>query len=476
MAGVSVSVVNLMIAMMKDPLPYWAMYCSRYGTDDPFSSSLSASSAVSSWIQNNDDDYLVANHSDDDTDDSMATANNVRYRLLKGHESFVMDMKYQEEEQQPLQVEDIGSSCQPYTSIDYAIFVYFIMGILVLVLCLIGFVHVQSLMRKQQNQEYYDVQKDNDCDKPDECDIVHVSNLLTRPTNTALAAYEVVVTPTCDDDDDKIRNQQHYTASEQLQRNLLRSQEYESIDTNDDIDVRRIIAPDPLIDVESDDANDIIHSSSSASFRSVLGYIYGPTFSILITFCITLGLFPSWTSEIRSIYQCTSLNGTGNSSIVSRYANDLYVPWTFVLFNLGDLLGRMLSTTSWFTLQPSSSSSNLSMKLIFYSLARLIFFPLLLICPTTTSTERTYGFGFTVHSDLYSFVVQFLFAMSNGFLIASSFAHAPNLLQQPSISKYSSDNEIRGQERMSEILSLAVNIGLFSGSIVSVLVMKLTNH
>jgi hypothetical protein len=121
-----------------------------------------------------------------------------------------------------------------------------------------------------------------------------------------------------------------------------------------------------------------------------------------------------------------------------------------------------MSTTLRFGMT-ATTPSVVSNQLLIYAGLRLIFFPLLLLCPTSTNTS----FGLTVHSDAYSLVVQLLFAISNGYVIATSFTQAPQLLQ------HVDGHQPQQQERMSEILSCAVNFGLFAGSLLSLLVSQL---
>jgi hypothetical protein len=216
----------------------------------------------------------------------------------------------------------------------------------------------------------------------------------------------------------------------------------------------------------------VFTTTSPSSFVHVIQCIYGPTGGIFLTFCITLGLFPSWTTELHSIYEChNDDNSTNSYSLLTRYANDLYIPLTFVLFNVGDLFGRIIATTSRFQMTAGatrSSASTVSQKILYLAGLRLVFFPLLLICPTTMDSVV---FGLTIHSDFYSFMIQLLFAMTNGYIIATSFAQAPKLLL---LVQHDVEGQQQQQERMSEILSCAVNFGLFSGSILSLLVTHVT--
>jgi Nucleoside transporter len=161
--------------------------------------------------------------------------------------------------------------------------------------------------------------------------------------------------------------------------------------------------------------------------------IRGPAICIFMTLFVTLSLFPGWTSELQSIHQCRS---------ALRVANDLYVPYGFVLFNVGDLTGRLLSAHF-------SLDERLGPNLVGASWLRCIFFPLLYYCRGGSNHDRIH-----VPSDVYSYTVQFAFAVSNGSLLSAAFGHAPTRIPaKPEM-----------QERMSKMLSFAVAFGLLCGS------------
>jgi Nucleoside transporter len=165
---------------------------------------------------------------------------------------------------------------------------------------------------------------------------------------------------------------------------------------------------------------------------SVWKLIRKPSACIFLIFTVTLAVFPSLTSSLVSTRQCQSN---------LRILNDLYVPATFVLFNLGDFVGRY-----WSGYIDASLVS--SRTLVFASLARIFFLPLFLSCPRT-------GYVGLIKSDLFSVLVQASMAVSNGFLISLAFGMAPSRVP----AAY--------QEDSSEILALAVATGLLAGSLLS---------
>ena len=167
--------------------------------------------------------------------------------------------------------------------------------------------------------------------------------------------------------------------------------------------------------------------------KTVWEAVQGPATCIFLTFFVTLAVFPGWTTELISVRQCES---------TSRLANDLYVPGTFVLFNLGDFCGRLLSSRA-----PARG-------LVSASILRVLFVPLLFLC---TSREGSSA----IHSDGFSNMVQFLLALTNGALVSKAFCVAPQLVPPAH------------HERMSEYLTLSVALGLLAGSLCSYWVVEL---
>ena len=157
-------------------------------------------------------------------------------------------------------------------------------------------------------------------------------------------------------------------------------------------------------------------------------------------------LSPGFISQLRSVHQCDTH---------FRLANDLYVPMSFVVFNVGDLSGRIIS--EWV---PVTHIRNLTGKLIAAALSRLVFLPpLFLLC--FTQDKRSWA----ISSDTYSLAVQLFFAVTNGLLVSCSFMHAPNLVaQKPGM-----------QERASELMTFAVFFGLLTGSLLSFPFSKFAN-
>eukprot|EP00977_Amphora_coffeiformis_P029420 scaffold40584_cov237-Amphora_coffeaeformis.AAC.1 len=247
----------------------------------------------------------------------------------------------------------------------------------------------------------------------------------------------------------------------------------------------------PLGQSSHDDNNPDGTFTSTNETLQVFHQVRAPALTIYLVFTVTLALFPGWISELRSVRQChhhaidDNDSSSSSSSTIghgSRWDNDLYTPAAFVLFNTFDLVGRLLAgRVPVHRIRPRT--------LVTGAFLRFLLFPLLSLCvggPTmsgngddTTSME--------IHSNLYSTVIQMVFATSNGFLVTLAFMYAPSALVVLSSSGIRSGNDdaVAGeddddddnnknnaqmQERSAEILNFSLSLGLLSGSCLSFLV------
>lgn len=125
--------------------------------------------------------------------------------------------------------------------------------------------------------------------------------------------------------------------------------------------------------------------------------------TIFLTFSITL-IFPVFASTVESVHI--------NSK--HRFFNKtIYIPFVYLIWNLGDLISRILCGT------PNSRLLIHNPKtLIIYAVARLIFIPLFLSCNIHPNIHQSSAL---INSDLWYIGLQFLFGFSNGQLSTSSF-------------------------------------------------------
>ena len=113
--------------------------------------------------------------------------------------------------------------------------------------------------------------------------------------------------------------------------------------------------------------------------------------AVFLCFAVTM-VFPVFTASIQSL---------------SGIDSALFIPLAFLLWNGGDLLGRLV------TLSPKASLTHYPFALFCIAMARLVFVPMYFLC-------NIKGRGATVDSDIfYLVIVQFLFGVSNGYLGSS---------------------------------------------------------
>lgn len=115
--------------------------------------------------------------------------------------------------------------------------------------------------------------------------------------------------------------------------------------------------------------------------------------SVFLCFAITM-TFPVFTTQIVSVNPET-------------FPSPVFIPLAFLLWNTGDLLGRLLTVSSTLSL------THYPFALFTLAIARVIFIPLYFLC-------NIRGDGAVIPSDaFYLVVVQGLFGLSNGYLGSS---------------------------------------------------------
>lgn len=117
--------------------------------------------------------------------------------------------------------------------------------------------------------------------------------------------------------------------------------------------------------------------------------------AVFLCFAVTM-VFPVFTQAILSVQD--------PSTAPRLFQRASFIPLAFLLWNAGDLVGRLL------TLMPQLRLTQYPRFLFTFSLLRLVFIPLYLLC-------NVRGRGAAVESDaFYLIIVQFLFGLSNGWL------------------------------------------------------------
>ncbi|KAI9742572.1 MAG: hypothetical protein M1818_003712 [Claussenomyces sp. TS43310] len=156
--------------------------------------------------------------------------------------------------------------------------------------------------------------------------------------------------------------------------------------------------------------------------------------AIFICFAVTM-FYPVFTAQIIS-----NNASPGKGSRILQPSS--FIPLAFLLWNLGDLLGRMLSILPF-------SLTRRPLLLFAFSVARLIFLPLYLLC-------NIGGRGAAIPSDaFYLIVVQLGFGLTNGWLGSSCMMVAIDWVD---------DGE---KEAAGAFMGVALVAGLSAGSLLS---------
>jgi len=134
--------------------------------------------------------------------------------------------------------------------------------------------------------------------------------------------------------------------------------------------------------------------------------------AVCLNFGVTLSLFPGVTSMIHSVAE----------SPANRLTTDLFVPLGYVLFNAGDLLGRLLAGC-WPKVAPRP-------KLVLAgSILRLIFVPLILLCYIKPIGEKEWFLPVWFANDAFPHLFILLMATTNGFLGSICMMHACSFVE-----------------------------------------------
>mmetsp|Transcript_20644 Transcript_20644/g.44946 ORF Transcript_20644/g.44946 Transcript_20644/m.44946 type:complete len:664 (-) Transcript_20644:224-2215(-) len=362
-----------------------------------------------------------------------------------------------------------GQECSTYHDLDWAVLMYFLLGCVVLLFCLVGY----NKIFKYQNMSYqddYETVHDHHYDRSGikNASAPYVDEIGDNSPRIGLELNECIhqQRQTQYSDDENLiasppRSEQrtmisshrdqlvpdNYTTSrnDKVHHMFILETTQSATPSSDRLCPPKIcggnnndeggeeenqIGADSFEDEREETVDDLV------STKSIFWAIKGPASCIFLTFTITLSLFPSWLSELKSSHECESR---------FRLDNDLYVPFSFVFFNIGDLLGRLISGYI-----PVDRIQDLSRKLVFGAMLRVGFLPLFILCNTTTGKDSE----MVVRNDFFSLLVQLLFALSNGLLVSTAFMFSPRLVGSTSTI----------QERASEIMTFSVFFGLLSGS------------
>lgn len=194
----------------------------------------------------------------------------------------------------------------------------------------------------------------------------------------------------------------------------------------------------PAVSGEQSDSR----QSNFVPFSVLWGKLKKIVMTIFITFCVTL-VFPVFASTVQSVH----------SESKNRFLQkNIYIPFIYFVWNLGDLAGRILCgipRTKTLVKKPST--------LLTYSIARLSFIPLFMTCNIHPGKSEP-----TFSSDIWYILLQFLFGLSNGQLCTSCFMV---------VAEHCDDDDQK--EAAGGFTSIFLTGGLAAGSILSYLLVPL---
>lgn len=175
---------------------------------------------------------------------------------------------------------------------------------------------------------------------------------------------------------------------------------------------------------------------------------------IFFNFVITLSVFPGVTAFICSASNPATVSPCAANPPSGRLSGDLFVPFMYVLFNLGDFLGRAASGLGpWRRQAPSGA------QLTVYCLLRCGCAAALLLChvvtPSTWQLRPLFG------ADWQSWTLASALGFTNGHLMSVACMHAPAFLPASS------------QRIYGAVVSLCCTGGCFFGALVSLVVLDL---
>lgn len=155
--------------------------------------------------------------------------------------------------------------------------------------------------------------------------------------------------------------------------------------------------------------------------------------AVWLTYAATLAIFPGVTTKIRS---------TTDSDV--RFFTDLFVPISFVTFNLGDFIGRVLAGYK-IILAPKN--------LWIGAVARLAYIPLFLLCNVKGSEDNDLPTLF--ENDFWPIFFMLTFATTNGYFGSCLMMTGPGQVESKDL------------QTASTMMVLCLTFGLLTGTLVS---------
>lgn len=192
-----------------------------------------------------------------------------------------------------------------------------------------------------------------------------------------------------------------------------------------------------------DKDHDELGAATAPSFRDTLKLVWPLMAAVCLTATITLSLFPTL---VASIYPVTTDNP-------NRIFHDLFLPFTFLLYSLGDVAGRWAVT--WLRVVPSR-------WLLPVSFARVVFYPLLILSNVlffdSTGNPVENRVPGLLASDGLLWAIVLLLGLTNGYFLTLGMMYTPAGVPE------------NHKERASTLAVFSLYAGLLGGSLLSFLI------
>ncbi|CAM0143148.1 unnamed protein product [Umbelopsis sp. WA50703] len=149
----------------------------------------------------------------------------------------------------------------------------------------------------------------------------------------------------------------------------------------------------------------------------VLKKIKWLAFSVAYVFVVTIAVFPSITSLVKSVQAHPPGTALVAMQLPRMLQDDIFVSLHFLIFNACDWIGRILPLVDWLrTTRPSLLTA--------LSLARTAVVPLFLICNVVTADKTL---SVVINSDVAYFILLMVFSTSNGWVGSLCMMAIPDL-------------------------------------------------
>ena len=327
--------------------------------------------------------------------------------------------------------------CVPYSDISWATAGYFAMSCFILSACILGYSYIDEYKQVVRRNSlttgpaanYSSVNTNKQLPEQVPGDGNENAEGSFKPLLVRHLSMDANFADDVSDDDDVVDGQQDVSKWRKKASVTFSSYQHDEKDNNFGLDVEDF-------DRLSTTGSDTSETTQQTLTASIWYSVKGTAVCLFLVYFCTLGIFPVWTTELISAHQCQSS---------SRFQNDLFTPLSFVIFNVGDLAGRTMSSAIDLT-----KARGLSSKLVWGSVLRMSFFVAFLFC----QAQHNRFFKWVIQSDIWSWSLQFIFAWTNGLMTNIAFCYAPTLVE----------NKTNPQQMASAILNFALSFGLLVGS------------